>query len=423
MSRRSARRTAAVAALALLAAALLSLTGCSTVGYYAQAVNGHLGLLESARPVSEWLADPATPAALKQRLELSQRIRDYSVAVLKEPDNASYRRYADLHRAAAVWNVVAAPELSLELQTWCFPLVGCVSYRGYFDRAAADRFAAGLRAQGLDVSVYGVPAYSTLGALPERGWFADPLLNTFIDYPEGELARLIFHELAHQVAYAKGDTVFNESFATAVERIGGAAWLRGPCERRRRATSSTRLESRRRDFRALTMDYRGRFDALYKSDASDTEKRAGKAALLAQLQVDYQRMKTDALARLCRLRRVVRARQQRVVRRAGRLHRTGAELRTVVRTRGPRLRALLRRGQAAGRAAARRAARGARAIARFKSGSLDCGDPGPSCVHRGLSLQGDPANAVAAAADHGLRDGMTWRLSTPGHFSDSTRSM
>ena len=122
-----------------------------------------------------------------------------------------------------MWNVVAAPELSLQLQTWCFPVVGCVGYRGYFDRARADAEAAELRKQGLEVSVYGVPAYSTLGWLNWLG--GDPLLNTFIRYPEGELARLIFHELAHQVAYAKGDTLFNESFATSVEQIGGRMWL------------------------------------------------------------------------------------------------------------------------------------------------------------------------------------------------------
>ena len=128
-------------------------------------------------------------------------MRDFAVRELALPDNASYRRYADLGAAAAVWNVVAAPELSLKLQTWCFPVVGCVGYRGYFDRADADAFAARIaRAGARSVDVYGVPAYSTLGRLP-GDFFADPLLNTFIDYPEGELARLIFHELAHQVVY------------------------------------------------------------------------------------------------------------------------------------------------------------------------------------------------------------------------------
>jgi predicted aminopeptidase len=278
--------------IALLAAGTVCLSsGCSTIGYYAQSVGGHLALVRAARPVPDWLADARTPAPLKARLELSQRIRDFAVSELHEPDNASYRRYADLKRASAVWNVVAAPELSLKLQTWCFAVVGCVGYRGYYDRAEADVFADGLRAQGLEVSVYGVPAYSTLGLLP-GDVFADPLLNTFIDYPEGELARLIFHELAHQIAYAKGDTVFNESFATTVERLGAERWLReraGPPARE----EYERVEARRRDFRALTMRYRERFQALYDSAAGDDEKRRAKAALLRELRADYETIKRD----------------------------------------------------------------------------------------------------------------------------------
>jgi predicted aminopeptidase len=276
----------------LVAAGTVCLSsGCSTLGYYAQSVNGHLALVGAARPVSEWLGDASTAPALKERLLLSQRLRDFAVSELKEPDNASYRRYADLQRSAAVWNVVAAPELSLKLTTWCFPVVGCVGYRGYFDRTDADTFAAGLRAQGLEVSVYGVPAYSTLGTLPgER--LADPLLNTFIDYPEGELARLIFHELAHQVAFAKGDTVFNESFATAVERIGGARWL-GTHAGAQAREEYERFETRRQDFRALTGRYRELLEALYASPASDDDKRAGKAVLMDRLRADHALMKAE----------------------------------------------------------------------------------------------------------------------------------
>ena len=276
--------------VALLAAGTVCLSsGCSTLGYYANSVGGHLAILRAAKPVPEWLADAQTPAALKARLELSQRIRDYAVAELHEPDNASYRRYADLKRSHAVWNAVAAPELSLTLSTWCFPVVGCVGYRGYYDLAAANAFAAGLRAQGLEVSVYGVPAYSTLGLLPGDA-LADPLLNTFIDYPEGELARLIFHELAHQVAFAKGDTVFNESFATAVERIGAERWLREHADAPAR-DEYERGNARRHDFGELTMRYRSRFQALYDSQVSDAAKRAAKAALLAELRAEYATLK------------------------------------------------------------------------------------------------------------------------------------
>jgi predicted aminopeptidase len=276
----------------LAASASVCLTsGCSTLGYYAQSVGGHLALVRAAKPVPDWLADDTTPATLKERLRLSQRIRDYAVSELKEPDNASYRRYADLHRASVIWNVVAAPELSLRLQTWCFAVVGCVGYRGYYDEAEAKAFGETLRAQGLEVGVYGVPAYSTLGKLPFDA-FADPLLNTFIGYPEGDLARLIFHELAHQIAFAPGDTVFNESFATAVERIGGARWLEQHASAQAR-DEVAQGDARRQDFRALTMRYRDALNALYGSAVSDVDKRASKARLMADLRADYETLKRD----------------------------------------------------------------------------------------------------------------------------------
>ena len=285
-----------VAAAAVLAGATVCATsGCSTIGYYAQSATGHLNLLEAAKPVSTWLDDPATSAALKERLALSQRIRDFAVSALGEPDNASYRRYADLHRSAAVWNVVAAPELSLQPKTWCFWIVGCVGYRGYYARADADALAGELRGEGLDVAVYPVPAYSTLGRLPTGGWLADPLLNTFIDYPEGELARLVFHELAHQVAFAPGDTLFNESFASTVEKIGAERWLAEHASAAARAEYAL-AEARRADFRALTGRYRDELAALYASGASDAAKRTGKAAVLARLQVDYAALKATRWA-------------------------------------------------------------------------------------------------------------------------------
>jgi len=278
-------------ATTLLAGATVCFTsGCSTIGYYAQSATGHLNLVQAARPVPQWLADPATPPALKARLELSQRIRDFAVTELGEPDNASYRRYADLKRSAAVWNVVAAPELSLELKTWCFAVVGCVGYRGYYDRAEAEAFAAALKGEKLDVSVYPVPAYSTLGKLPGADWLADPLLNTFIAYPEGELARLIFHELAHQVAFAPGDTLFNESFASAVEKIGVERWLGRP-ENAQARLDYERDGVRRADFRELTSRFRDELSALYRSAVPEAAKREGKAALLARLRAEHAALK------------------------------------------------------------------------------------------------------------------------------------
>jgi len=285
-------RTALANGLRLGALAVLTaVAGCSGSGYVARSVEGHLSLLNSARPVSEWIADSATPTDLRERLLLSQRIRDFAVSELKLPDNASYRRYADLHRSAAVWNVVATPELSLSLKTWCFPVTGCIGYRGYFELAQAREEATELRAQGLEVSVYPVPAYSTLGKLPGN-FFADPLLNTFIRWPEGELARLIFHELAHQVAYARDDTAFNESFATAVERLGGKRWLDEHASAQAREEYA-QFDARRVQFRALTLSARGRLDAIYRSSASEADKRAGKERAFQELRADYEQLKSQ----------------------------------------------------------------------------------------------------------------------------------
>jgi predicted aminopeptidase len=284
----AAASTATVAGVVALACLL---SGCGTLGYYAQSLGGHLDLMHKARPVTDWLADAGTPAPVRQQLELSQRIRDYAVAELKLPDNRSYRSYADLKRGAVVWNVTAAPELSLQLKTWCFPVMGCVGYRGYFDRAEAEREGEQLKAQGWEVNVYGVPAYSTLGW---SNWLGgDPLLNTFVHWPEGDLARLIFHELAHQVAYAPDDTMFNESFATAVERLGGERWLRLHAGEAVRA-GFEQSDQRRRQFRALTLRYRQQLDTLYRGPGSDADKRAGKAALMAQMRAEHAALKAGA---------------------------------------------------------------------------------------------------------------------------------
>jgi len=239
---------------------VLALCGCADTRYYWQSVSGHLALMQAARPADAWLGDPQTPATLKERLVLAQRIRGFAVTELGLPDNTSYRRYADLQRRAVVWNVVAAPEFSTTLKTWCFPVLGCVGYRGYFREGEARELAAQLQAQGWEVSVYPVPAYSTLGWMNWAG--GDPLLNTFISYPEGELARIIFHELAHQVLYVRDDTMFNESFATAVERLGGARWLATQASDPARADYAL-FEARRRQFRSLALDTREQLRRSY----------------------------------------------------------------------------------------------------------------------------------------------------------------
>jgi predicted aminopeptidase len=256
-------------------ASVLCLSGCADLGYYWQSATGHLKLMGAARPIEEWLGDSGSPERLKERLELSRRIRQYAVSELKLPDNPSYRRYADLHRAAAIWNVVAAPPYSLTLKRWCFPVTGCVGYRGYFNEDEAKADAHTLAVQGLETSVYPVPAYSTLGWMNWAG--GDPLLNTFIYFPEGELARLIFHELAHQVVYAKDDTTFNESFATAVERIGGSRWLatEGSAQARE---EYAQYDGRRRQFRTLALTTRRHLESIYRStEGSERERQKQEA--------------------------------------------------------------------------------------------------------------------------------------------------
>ncbi|AEG91941.1 aminopeptidase [Ramlibacter tataouinensis] len=274
---------AGVAALATAAA--LCLSGCANLGYYWQSAAGHLGMLQAARPVSEWLDGAETPERLKDKLQLSQRIRAFASQELGLPDNASYRRYADLRRPAVVWNVVGAPAYSLTLKTWCFPVTGCVGYRGYFDEADARAEAADLRQQGYEASVYPVPAYSTLGWMNWAG--GDPLLNTFIHYPEGELARLIFHELAHQVLYVQNDTMFNESFATAVERLGGRRWLATHASEAARQEYA-QFDARRRQFRQLTQATRERLKAIYEKKVPGTQDLAGQEALKQETMADFR---------------------------------------------------------------------------------------------------------------------------------------
>ena len=274
--------------------AALLLGACADTRYYWQSVSGHLQLMQAARPVRDWLDDQETPAALKERLALSQRIRSFAVTDLGLPDNPSYRRYADLKRRAVVWNVVAAPEFSLTLQEFCFPVLGCVTYRGYFDEAQAQALAVTLRAQGMEVSVYGVPAYSTLGWMNWAG--GDPLLNTFMHYPDGELARLIFHELAHQVVYARDDTTFNESFATAVEQIGAARWLASQASNDARV-AYVAFDERRKAFRKLALEARGQLQRLYKGSATDAPaieaRRLAKQAVLQGFQARYAQLKAS----------------------------------------------------------------------------------------------------------------------------------
>jgi len=195
------------------------LMGCAGLRYYAQSIAGHMEVAFGSRPIVEVLGESDVPAEVADKLRLVLKIRRFASTELALPDNDSYLNYVDLKRPYVVWNVFAAPELSLEPRQWCFPMVGCVVYRGYYREERARQFAAVLQDQGDDIFVGGVPAYSTLG------WFDDPLPSTVVHYSEAYLAGLIFHELAHQLVYVRDDAVFNESFATVVEMEGARRWF------------------------------------------------------------------------------------------------------------------------------------------------------------------------------------------------------
>ena len=270
-------RTAVVLAAAALA-------GCSAVEYYWQGIAGQAQLLVRARPIDEVLAT-TEDQKLAERLKRAREIRAFASRELGLPDNGSYTRYSDLGRPFVVWNVIAVPAVSLTPRQWCFPVAGCVSYRGFFSEEEARFEATRLAAAGDDVYVGGVPAYSTLG------WFDDPVLSSFVRYPDTALARLVFHELAHQVVYAKDDSEFNESFATVVEEAGVARWIatheRTPLHEKLLAEQA-RSDRLRGEFRRLVRDARPKLAAIYATRAGEAEKLRRKAAVLGDMRDAYE---------------------------------------------------------------------------------------------------------------------------------------
>ncbi len=266
----------------LLILSVLLLQGC----YYGQAIRGQMELLNKREPIERVIEDPATPDALRKRLELARAIRAFASEELGLPDNASYTTYADLGRPYAVWNVTATAEFSVQPVVWCFPFVGCVPYRGYFREDAAEAFADGYRESGHDVRVGGVSAYSTLG------WFSDPLLNTMLVRDEIELAAVVFHELAHQQLYIKGDTAFNEAFATVVEEEGVRRWLVE--QGRPDAIGEYRARRARSErFAELLRETRDELRQLFLSDASPEAMRAAKAFEYDALRTRYRQVRDD----------------------------------------------------------------------------------------------------------------------------------
>ncbi|KIK82871.1 aminopeptidase [Pseudomonas koreensis] len=264
----------------------LLLNGCSSASYYSQLASGQLQLLRAREPVAKVIADPSRDAKLRTHLSQSQKARNFASEHLHLPDNQSYRLYADIGRPYVVWNVFATPEFSLKPQNHCFPIAGCVAYRGYYSQSAARGEAAIQRLQGMDVSIGGVEAYSTLG------WFNDPILNSMMGWGDERLATLIFHELAHQRFYVKDDTEFNESFATFVEQEGTRQWR---AFRGLPADTDSRLKQRDQ-FIELVLETRSRLEKLYAQPLPAEQMRERKAAAFEQFRRDYRVMRDSQWA-------------------------------------------------------------------------------------------------------------------------------
>lgn len=258
------------------------LAACAGPTYYWQAARGQWSLSRDAVPVEQLLADPATPEDLLRQLSATRRMLAFAAQRLELPAEGAYTRWVATGRDAVVWNVVAAPEFSLTPKTWCFPVAGCVAYRGYFSREAADRLAGRLGERGLDVAVVPATAYSTLG------WFDDPLLDTMLRGGELRTAAVLFHELAHRRVYAGGDTAFSESYARFVERVGVTEWLlaNGRDAELPRWRAALALADRGE---ALLLDARTALEALYAQDLGEDALRAGKAEVLTRLQASLDR--------------------------------------------------------------------------------------------------------------------------------------
>lgn len=282
-------RTASASCRLLLLLGALQAAACAGPTYYAQAIGGHLELMRQREPVAEILdsgaqgpgAGAETDPGLRQKLELAQEIRAFGVVRLGLPDNGSYTQFVRTGRDAVTWNVVATPEFLLTPRRWCFLIAGCLPYRGYFEQASADRFAARLAADGFDVTVSGASAYSTLG------WFEDPLLDTMLRHGEERLAAIIFHELAHQRLYVEGDAAFSESYASFVEEEGVALWLceSGRCDR---LPAWRKERAAARQFDAILRRARSSLAAVYASDRPADARRDAKVAVFAALRADYR---------------------------------------------------------------------------------------------------------------------------------------
>jgi len=270
----------------LLAAVVMAsgVAGCTSVSYYAQSLEGHAQIMAARKNVGKLIQDPSTPQALRARLTSASAIRRFATDEMALPENSSYRSYVDIGRDNVTWAVFAAPQFSLTPRTWCFPVFGCVPYRGYFSQKSAAETAAELQRQGLDVYVSGVTAYSTLG------WFSDPLLSTMLRQDDTYLASLIFHELAHQKIYVDGDSAFNEAFAVSVETTGVRKWLREAGD----GAGLRRYEAGRKrsaDFLGLISKTRDELRQIYGSPRTPRQMAAAKTAAIETLRMRYRQLR------------------------------------------------------------------------------------------------------------------------------------
>ena len=270
-----------ISAVALIFLAMLLITGCAEIGYYSQAVGGHLKLMSARQDVQALIESDETDHKLRERLQLATEIRRFASDELQLPDNDSYSTYVETGRSSVTWNVVAAEEFSVNAKTWCFPVAGCVSYKGFFNESAAKKYSASLDKENYDTTINGATAYSTLG------WFDDPILDIMLRGSDIRIAGLIFHELAHQQLYVKGDSDFNEAYASFVEQEGVRIWLKKTGQTELLGRYADWLQ-RRSEFSDLLLSARKELETLYEEKISDKEKRAGKQAVFAGLRARYQ---------------------------------------------------------------------------------------------------------------------------------------
>jgi len=264
----------------------LALGGCGTLSYYTQSVRGQFGVMAASRPLNEVVVDPDTPESVRRQLRQLPALRQFAVEQLDLPETESYQLYADVQRDVLLWNLVATPVDSLVPKEWCYPVVGCAAYRGYFSRRDAETHAAQLAQEGWDTAVQPVPAYSTLG------WFSDPLPSTVIGWPLPDIAGLVFHELAHESLYLRGESEFNEAYATVVEQEGVRRWLQqhGTAGQRR---AHELAQQRRQVFLELIGRTRVHLEALYAADVEREELLRQKASILQAMSESYLQLRQN----------------------------------------------------------------------------------------------------------------------------------